>query len=261
MTTFHPLGRLRALLLVAVILWAACADAAPAPVEPADPGPPTVREAALEEHALTLDGEELRRRPAGSGAESLAGTYLLGHLHAAGYATVLDPVPVADLVRSTNIVAVAPAGPAPSVVVVTPYDTPEQGALSGGALAVFLEVARALRMAEPGHEVSFVALGAEHAQVQDGRLGSRRLAREMLDEDLAPLVISIDEVEPEAPIAAAGDRADDFLAAAAGGGVAAAETAERLPGDDVFTRAGFEHLMVRGDQASLARVLLAYLQG
>jgi hypothetical protein len=99
------------------------------------------------ELAGRLDDDELRRRPAGSRPESLAGTYLLGHLHGSGYATVLDPVPVADLVRSTNIVAVAPAGPAPSVVVVTPYDTPEQGALSGGALAVFLEVARALRMA------------------------------------------------------------------------------------------------------------------
>jgi hypothetical protein len=252
-------ARLFGIALLAAALPAACNEGTPPSVEPADPGPPSVVESALEEHAGRLDDDELRRRPAGSRPESLAGTYLLGHLHGSGYATVLDPVPVADLVRSTNIVAVPPSGGVAAAVVTVAYDTPPQGALTGGALAVFLEVARALRVSDPRHEVSFVALGAVHADGTEGRLGSRRLARDLLDREISPFVITIGEVEKGAPVSAAGDGARAFL------GLAGRETSIGAPGplahDDVFARAGFDHMIVSGDPAVLARTLLAYLQG
>ncbi|MQA99482.1 MAG: hypothetical protein GEU78_04210 [Actinobacteria bacterium] len=200
-------------------------------------------------HAEQFD-QDLRHRPAGSQQEFAAATYLLGHLQRAGYVVQLDYVPVKDLVRSTNVVAQAPRGE-PRVVVVIPYD----GRGGGEGIGVFLETARALRVRAADHAVEFVALGAERATVSGGLLGSRRLARRLLDDGVEATIVELTGVGTGEPLVVAGDAAVDFLATTGGGGE------EGRGSDRVWGRAGFRHALVSGDPAAVGAALLDFLEG
>lgn len=132
----------------------------------------------------------------------MAGSYILGHLQLAGFAPFLDAVPVRDQVRSTNVVAPPPSGDPPDVVVAVAYDTGIGSEVSGQRIGLFLEMARALNVAEPSHQVAFVAMGAESVEHR----GSRRLARYLLDQGWEPAVYTIGDELPddEDALAAAG---------------------------------------------------------
>jgi hypothetical protein len=203
----------------------------------------------VERHATQLD-EEIGERPAGSQREFLASTYVLGHLQTAGYVARLDPIPVGDLVRSTSVIALPPDGAAPEVVVVVAYDTPPDEPVGGTSVGFFLDLARALRVRSPRHSVEFVALGAERTSESGGHLGSRRLAQEMLDRDLDPLVMTIGDVEEAGPALASGAAAPELNV-----GI---DPRPSL-GVDVFARAGFDHIRVSGGIAPLGHALLDYL--
>ncbi|MDQ3981239.1 MAG: hypothetical protein M3271_01005, partial [Actinomycetota bacterium] len=194
--------RFRALLLVAVT-GVACSTLPEGQrsTKPAA-GPPEVQQETVERHAAQFDEEE-PVRPAGSQEELAASAYIVAHLTDAGYVSRLDAVPVQDLVRSTNVVALPPGGAEPDVIVAVAYDSAQGSPPDGRAIGVWLEVARALRAVEPDHAVEFVALGAEHADVAGGNLGSRRLARQLTDEGRTPGVMVVDRVE-EGPLAATG---------------------------------------------------------
>lgn len=220
-------------------------------------GPAEVDAALVERHAEQFD-EDVAVREAGSQQEQAASVYITGHLQLAGYVVFLDGVPVADLIRSTNVIARPPDGGAPELVVVAPYDTPEGGPSNGTALGLFLELARAANVAAPGHAAGFSALGAEHAQVAGGSLGSRREAQRLLDEDAGPLIVTLGEVGEGVPLRLAGDVSDALLRAFVD-----------CPGEDcvlddggdagaagIFSRAGFDHVIVDGDPETLGPALL-----
>jgi hypothetical protein len=242
----------RALLLV-LVAAAACTSASDIRPSSAPSGPPRVLVEAVERHQRELD-EDIGARPAGTSREYGASTYVLAHLQAAGYLVLLDPVPVRNLVRSTNVIALTPSGDDPKAVVVAAYDTPEDEAGGGDAVGMLLELARALRAADTDHSVQFVALGAEHSDASGGNLGSRRLARELLDDEVEPVVVTILGARDGA-FAAAGRAASDIAAAA---GI-------DDPGDvdvfdpDVFGRAGFDHAWVSGGPSELGDALLQFL--
>ena len=211
-------------------------------------GPPEVRRGTVEEHASQFDEEEPVRR-AGSQEELAASAYIVAHLTEAGYVSRLDAVPVEDLVRSTNVVALPPGGEEPQALVVVAYDSTEASPTGGDAIGVWLEVARALRAVDPDHSVEFVALGAEHTGVGGGRLGSRRLVRQMEDDGVAPHVIVI-ATEPADRFTATGF-AQRELGAASG--------APALDDGEVFVAAGFETTTVAGPPEEVGPALLAYL--
>ncbi len=130
----------------------------------------------VDQHARQFYQDVPVRRP-GSQEELAAATYLLGHLEQAGYAVRLEGVPVADLVRSTNVLTVPPEDDAPAVLVCAVYDTGPSGT-DDFALGIFLEIARAAAVSGDGSpRARFAALGAEHADESGGHLGSRRLAQ------------------------------------------------------------------------------------
>ena len=141
-------------------------------------------------HARQFD-DELAMRRAGSQQEFAAGAYIVAHLQQAGYTTRLDAVPVENLIRSTNVVALPPSGGVPHAVVAVGYDAPQDGAPNGEAVGVFLEVARAFKLLHPQHEVEFVALGAENTQLRGGHLGAEKLAATVVDFEPEPLVIML----------------------------------------------------------------------
>lgn len=236
------------MLLCLVLVAAACSSEEVAPVDVKPSGPPDVVVEDVGRHAEQFD-RDIPRRPAGSQQEFAAAAYLLGHLQRWGYVVQLDYVPVEDLVRSTNVVAEPPAG-APTVVVVIPYD----GRNGGEGLGVFIEVARALRVRVSDHHAQFVALGAERATVSGGLLGSRRLARRLLDDELQPTIVELAVVETGEPYVVSGDAAAEFLRASTGAGEQASGT------DVVWERAGFRHAVVSGDPAQVGAALLDFLE-
>ncbi len=146
-------------------------------------GPPTIQPDVIARHAEQFD-EDLPERRAGSQQEFAAATYITAHLQQAGYVVEFDSVPVADTVRSTNVVALPPSTEDPDVLVVTAYDDGSDA----GSIGAFLEVARALRVAIPDHSIEFAALGAEGIDL----LGSRRMIKLLQDRDLSPSVIAFD---------------------------------------------------------------------
>ena len=150
-------------------------------------GPPTIQPDVIARHAEQFD-EDLPERRAGSQQEFAAATYITAHLQQAGYVVEFDSVPVANTVRSTNVVALPPSTEDPNVLVVTAYD---EGS-DAGSIGAFLEVARALRVAVPDHSVEFAALGAESADVAGGELGSKRMIKLLQDRDLTPTVIAFE---------------------------------------------------------------------
>jgi hypothetical protein len=177
--------------LVVAMALSACgsAEAPDTEVAPAQ-GPPEVDSNTVEQHARQFD-DDLPVREAGTQQELAAATYLTGHLQQAGYTVRLESVPVGDLVRSTDVVALPPSGGDPSAVVVVPYDTVPKLPPQGEDLGVFLELARALRVDQRAHAVEFVALGAELTDRDGGSLGTRRLVRLLVDAEVAPPVIVI----------------------------------------------------------------------
>jgi hypothetical protein len=235
-------------LLLSLSVLGACSSEPVAPVDVAPVGPPEVVTADVRRHAEQFN-RDLSRRPAGSQQEFAAATYLLGHLQRAGYVVQLDYVPVKDLVRSTNVVAEPPSG-RPRLIVVIAYD----GDANGAGIGLFLEVARALRVRVRRHPVEFVALGAEGADVSGGLLGSRRLARRLLDDGLRPTIVELAAIGKDEPLTVTGDVADGFIDIA-GLGVAAGAGS-----DLVWDRAGFPHVIVSGDAAEVGAALLEYLE-
>ncbi|HVF52767.1 MAG TPA: hypothetical protein VNC78_04075 [Actinomycetota bacterium] len=186
------------LLVLSIITLGACSSEAPPRPAVQATGAATVSADVVASHAAQFDGE-LAERPAGSQAELAAATYILAHLQQAGYVARLDAVPVEDLVRSTNVVTLAEDDSAPLVVVA--YDTPSSGGdprvAGGGAVGLFLELARAVAVAAPETSVSFAAVGAESATVTGGNLGSRRLARILQENGGDPkLVILLGDIGP-----------------------------------------------------------------
>jgi hypothetical protein len=233
-----------------VLLLCACAaERTPAPDVDAT-GPPHVDLEVVEDHARQFR-DELQDRVAGSQQEQAASVYILGHLQQAGYVVLLEAVPVEDLVRSTNVVAQPPGGGDAEVVVVVSYDASGRAG-EDGAVALFLELARALRVRAPAHAVQFVALGAEHASAGGGRLGSRRLAQELLDQGTDPFIVRIDTVTAEGRVVARGPGAARIADVAGADG-------ESGEGDPVFTRAGIDHAVVSGPANELGRTLLDFL--
>jgi hypothetical protein len=251
-------ARLAPIVLLAAAT--ACGSGGDAPVaEPA--GPPEVRLGVAEAHAEELSTGELSDRPAGSQAEQAAAVYLLGHLQRAGYVVLLDPVPVADLVRSTNVIARPPSGAGPEVVVAIPYDSPPSGRDDSKDLGIFLELARALRVERPEHGVEFAALGGEYAPVEPGRLGSRRLAQQLIDDEEEPLVVWIDTGGPAEGFTARGSGvAAELAGIAASMGIESPRSPLGIPRrDSLWFETGLDFVAVAGAPENVGGVLLEFL--
>lgn len=247
-------------MLFFLILGAACStlpegQRSTAPVK----GPPEVETATIERHAAQFDEEEPVRE-AGSQQELAASAYVVAHVTDAGYVFRLDAVPVKDLVRSTNVVALPPGGGEPETIVVTGYDSTETSEPNGHAIGVWLEVARALRVVDREHAVQFVALGAEEAGAGDGRLGSRRLAQQLADDDRFPAIVVVGPVTPGGgPAEVSGAARDEVMAAAEDAGVDARPGPPLAGTGEVFDAAGFETTVVSGGAEAVAQALLAHL--
>ena len=227
-------------------------------------GPPEVQLDVVEQHAEQFE-TDVPERPAGSEEEQIAAAYILGTLQQNGYFARLDSVPVADLFRSTNVIA-EPEGGAedPDAIVVVPYGTGPGAPENSEAIGLFLELSRALNVAAPGHRVQFAALGAEYSDREGGSLGSRRLARFLLDEGRDPLVIQLVDVSSDAErsfkaYGAGSDEANQIMLDLAGAedGVLTQELLTIDP--DVFKDAGLDRMLVVGEPETAGPVLLRFL--
>jgi len=217
-------------------------------------GPPRVQVDVALEHAQQFE-TDVPSRPAGSQEEQAAAAYILGVLQQNGYLARLESVPVGDLVRSTNVIAQPAGGEDPAAVVAVPYGTGPGAPEDATAIGMFLEVTRALNVAAPGHKVQFAALGAEFTDAEGGNLGTRRLARLLLDEDKDPLIVELGELRRGAPLVADGAEAADLLQHADAEPTATAVLRSR----DIFEEAGFRRLLVAGDPDDVGAALLAFL--
>jgi hypothetical protein len=241
--------------LVVSVAMTGCGDGSETPL--AEPtGPPTVQDDVVRDHGEQFD-TDVPDRPAGSQEELAASTYLTGHLQLAGYLVFLDGVPVKDLVRSTNVVARPPSGKGPTIALTVAYDTSKEFPSDGDALGLFLELARALNVATPNHSVSFVALGAEHVDLADGNLGSRRAAKEWIDDDAHPIVLSLGQITEGACVTIEGDAIPGLATDASLGGCDELDPTANQP--DVFAEAGFEHVTISGDPSGIGVMLLGFL--
>jgi hypothetical protein len=240
---------MRSLAATLCLVATACASGTEAPINNEASGPPEVRPEVVGRHAEQLD-YELGPRPAGSQREQIAAQYVLGHLQRAGYLVSLDTVPVGNLVESTNLIALPPSEHDPKVVVTAPYDSPEGTATGGEEVGFLLELARAFNVASPDHDVEFAALAADSTGGQIGRLGSRRLVRDLLDEGVRPAIVEIRDIEQGDPADARGPLAKEIVPSAS------------RPIDDVgmFARAGMQHASVLGDPEELGALLIDYLE-
>jgi len=166
----------------------------------------------------------------------------------------LDAVPVANTVKSTNVIALPPSGET-RLVVAIPYDTePGSRAGFGTALGLWLELARALKVMVPDHSVSFVAVGAEETPINGGSLGSRRLAQFLLDEELEPTMVTISKVGESRP--------ESLVVFGDDPGICASEECiSSGTRTNVYERAGFESVVVAGDPDALGPALLEFLSG
>ena len=243
--------------LAVAVLAGACGGGGSAPPPSGPTGPPDVRVDVVREHAEQFS-EDIPERRAGSQEELAAATYITGHLQQAGYIVLLDAVPVKNLVRSTNVVANPPSGDEPQVVVAVPYGSAPAAPDIPEALGVFLELARALRVRDPEHSVEFVALGAEFTDLAGGRLGSRRLAQLLLDEDVDPVVVVLDGVSDEAPLSIRGTAANE-IAEAAGPRDGDGSAQDLSPDELIWQRAGLDFAYVRGPPEEIGPLLLDYL--
>lgn len=192
--------------------------------QPTPEGPPAIQYDIVQKHATQFDVDFPDRLP-GSQQELAAASYILGHLQLAGYSPRLDRVPVGDVVNSTNVVAMPPDGSKPEVLVTVVYDTDGSGSRNGDQIGLFLEVARALSVADANHHVGFVALGAESSE---GR-GSRRLAQFLVDQELDPVIYSLGAAPPR--------------------------------GEDALVFAGFSHRFLDGNVREVGATLMTELTG
>lgn len=182
-------------LAVTFVALGACSSRGGPVAQPSPTGPPAVDYTFVRQHAEQFD-VDVPNRPPGSQHELAAATYILSHLQFAGYAPVLDAVPVANQVQSTNVVALPPSAEEPEIVVAIGYDDDGRGAGEGAQIGLFLELARALNVAAPDHRVAFVALGAEGAD----NAGSGKLARTLRNYDIRPQLLLLGGHSP-APFA------------------------------------------------------------
>lgn len=219
-------------------------------------------------HARQFD-DTLVRRGAGSRQEEAVVRWIMGHLQRAGYRALLEPVPLAGTATSTNVVAFPPSGETAETVVAVPYDTARELAQGGAEIGLFLELARALNVADPQHSVAFAALGAEHAGVRGGHLGSRSLVKLLLDEGHEPLVITIESIggEMQGRFSAYGPEVSVLTDEARELNVPVTplpppnpqvgrELAERAR---IFRSVGLDHIGVAGGAEEVGRVLLRSL--
>ena len=176
--------RLHVGLLVTSLFTVACSPPTAPGTQPSPSGPPAIDYDLVRQHAQQFD-VDVPNRPAGSQHELAAATYILGHLQFAGFAPVLDAVPVANQVQSTNVVALPPNGDEPEIVLAVGYDDDGRGPGEGAHIGLFLELARAVNVAAPDHRVAFVALGAEEAD----HAGSARLARTLAEYGVEPQLL------------------------------------------------------------------------
>jgi hypothetical protein len=241
---------------ILLFLCAACSQAVAPDLESS--GPPRIQDDVVRRHAREF--EELAGRAPGSQEEQAASYYILGHLQRAGYVVRLDAVPVRNLVSSTNLMALPPSGDDPQFVVAAPYDEK-----SDRAVAVWLELARALHAVVDDHSVEFVALGAETDRGRAGELGSRRLAKVLLDAEVDPVVVTVSAASTEVgDVAIRGDgpTADGLSRTAARLDLeVAAEGPPLTTEQTVFEQAGFEHVQVHGRASEVGRLVLEYLSG
>lgn len=228
---------------------------------PQPSGPPIPEASVIDDHAAQF-ADEVALRPAGSQQEEIAAAYILGHLQQAGYPARLDGVPVGDLVRSTNVIAVPPQGEEPRFLIAVPYDTPPGEAMDAHAIGVFLEVARALSVRGLDHAVEFVALGAEFSEQGDGSRGSRALVERLTDDGVAPEIVYLTPnlIDGKAP--GDGFYAEGPLAAQ----LEAMTTAEKQTADPavrsslkLYEDAGFEATLVGGAPEVVAPRLIEFL--
>jgi hypothetical protein len=221
-------------------------------------GPPEVEAQVVSEHAEQFD-KDLKVRVAGSEEEQAAASYILGILQQNGYFVRLEAVPVADLFQSTNVIAQPASGDVPTAMVVLPYSNAPGVKPDGPALGLFLELARALNVADPTHSVQFTALGAEFAEAEGGNLGSRRLAQLLIEEDKDPFIVQFADISPSGPASITGDRADEATSIAEDLAVAGGSVPETLE-PDVFKSAGFDRLVISGGVEAVGALLVEFLQ-
>ena len=213
----------------------------------------------VRQHALEFD-VDLPSRPPGSQLELAAASYILGNLQLGGYSPRLDRVPVADSVSSTNVVAFPPNGTDPEFLVTITYDTPRSGRVQmGRELGLFLELARALTVADPDHTVGFVALGAETADQR----GTRRLAQFLLDEAVEPSIISLrSEEAAEGNVFIFGSCMGSNEGASTmpySSSFTDAECRDLNTHSGALTEAGFQLTRISGDLEEMGRALFGFL--
>ena len=233
-------------ILVLSLLLGACESEAP--VDTSSTGPPVIEVDTVRQHARQF-AEDVPVREPGSQEELAASSYILGHLVQAGYVPLLDPVPVEDLVESSNVVALPPVvGGAPSTLVAVSYGSSGRDTSGGEAIGVFLELARALKVVNAEHDVAFVALGAEESPRLGSALGTRRLLQYLEDEGFNPHVITL---APGAELAATGSLAKEIVPGSA--------ESPNDPLDDIFARSRLQHTTVSGPPDEVGDALLDYL--
>jgi len=189
----------------------------------------------------------------------VAASYILGFLQQAGYPGRLDGVPVADLVRSTNVIGTPPEGDPPEYLVAVPFGTPPNEALDAHSIGVFLEVARALSVQEPGHSVEFVALGAEFAEQEAGTLGSRAMATLLQEESFNPQIIYLSPDLSGDSFYAEGPLASEFDPASSAESAPLHQVA--LAASEVYRNEGFEVTVIDGNPEEVAETLIEFLSG
>ncbi|MGH2776619.1 MAG: hypothetical protein ACRDJT_14470 [Actinomycetota bacterium] len=249
--------KLSALLAGASIVVLGCSASPSSEVaRPDAPGPPDPRPEVIERHA-TQFADELPERPPGSNEEQVAASYILGFLQQAGYPGRLDGVPVADLVRSTNVIGTPPEGATPEYLVAVPYGTPPNQALDARSIGVFLEVARALSVRGLDHPVEFVALGAEFAEQERGTLGSVAMASLLHEESFEPQIIYLSPVLSGDVLYAQGPLAGEFEPDEVANEPAPDRVARAAA--DVYRTEGFDVTIVDGNAAEAADTLIEFL--
>ena len=191
-------------VLLVVFVLAACTQAPERPDPEFTPeGPPSIRSEVVDRHAEQFE-TDLRVRPPGSQEEFAAATYITGHLQQAGYVVRLESIPLRNTIRSSDVLGLPPSGDDPAAIVAVSYDAPETSpGLAAREIGAFLELARALRVRSPEHDIEFAALGAQ----SEDELGARRLAQILIEADVEPRIVYIafsDSDRGSVPLAQAG---------------------------------------------------------
>ena len=215
------------------------------------PSAPRVLDPLVARHARQFD-EDIPLRPAGSQEELAAAGYISGHLQLAGYAIRLDSVPVADQVKSSNVVALPPSGGDPRIVVTVVYDSDGQ-TLTGSSIGLFLELARALKIEMPDHRVEFVAEGATATNREGGAIVLRE---ELSRSEELPSVVAIGPTRPSSPIILFGS---DKIAGSIRAELDERGSSYRLVGPPDSVDQEVPTASVQGDASMLGPSLLAYL--